>query len=152
MRTDRCNPAQGAWEIKSRLPCSSWEWRGGGGEVGGLTGTREGGGESDLQCQQQLHGVGEGRGSGQAQQAEGAEEQEVGEGPGQGQGVAGAGAEVGGGGGRLWELTRPPPPPPQVLATSPPPPPLLQRQKKRGRMNKIETAGEEAQPRTNAQK
>ena len=47
-------------------------------------------GEPDLQCQQQLDGVGEGRGSGQAQQAERAEEKQVGEGPGEGQGVAGA--------------------------------------------------------------
>ena len=47
-------------------------------------------GEPDLQCQQQLDGVGEGRGSGQAQQAERSEEKQVGEGPGEGQGVAGA--------------------------------------------------------------
>lgn len=94
----------------------------GGGEVG------EDGREPDLQCEQQLDGVGEGRGGGQAQQAEPAEEQEVGEGPGQGQGVAGAGAEARGGGARLWELSRPPPPQilaPQILAPTPSPPPTF---------------------------
>lgn len=81
---------------------------------------RLGGGESDLQREQQLDGIGEGRGSGQAQQAECAEEQEVGEGPGEGEGVAGAGAKAEG---RLcWvqglRLCLP-----QILATDPPPPP-----------------------------
>lgn len=51
-------------------------------KLGGLTGTKGGWGESDLQCQQQLDRIGERRGSGQAQQAECSEEQEVGEGPG----------------------------------------------------------------------
>ena len=39
--------------------------------------TARAGGESDLQCQQQLDGIGEGCGSGQAQQAERAEEEQI---------------------------------------------------------------------------
>lgn len=63
---------------------SPWEWlQGGGGDAGEVNWHKaKVGGESDLQCQQQLDGIGEGRGSGQAQQAERSEEQEVGEGPG----------------------------------------------------------------------
>lgn len=80
------------WEKKSR-PQPPWEWLRGGevGEVRWHTGRA--GAEADLQCEQQLDGIGEGRGGGQAQQAERAEEQEVGEGPGEGQGVAGAGGK-----------------------------------------------------------
>lgn len=78
------------WERPTRLLCLPREEKV---KLGWFTGTRGGlgvWGEPDLQCQQQLDGVGEGRGSGQAQQAERSEEKQVGEGPGEGQGVAGA--------------------------------------------------------------
>lgn len=74
------------------------ECAGGGSENGEIPSHKgRAGGESDLQGEQQLDGIGEGRGSGQAQQAERTEEQEVGEGPGEGEGVAGAGAKAEGG-------------------------------------------------------
>lgn len=60
------------------LPLPPTEWLGGEGKVGVVNWhTARAGGESDLQCQQQLDGIGEGCGSGQAQQAERSEEEQI---------------------------------------------------------------------------